>query len=86
MRNEKGSILMAMIPVFALLFISVGISVYKSNSVLKNASSTLEEMERELQNEQNYLDNLYNYTDYNYTDYYDDDYDDYDYYNMIQDY
>lgn len=86
MRKEKGSILMAMIPVFAILIIT-GLTVYyKANSTLKSTSSTLEEMERELQNEQNYLNNMYNYTDYNYTDYYDDDYDDYDYYNMTQDY
>lgn len=80
MRNEKGSILMMMIPVFAILIISMGISVYnQANENFRNTESTLNEIEKELKNEQNYLDNMYNYTDYNYTDYYDDDYDDYDY-------
>ena len=80
MRKEKGLMLMAMIPVFAILIISMGISVYnQANENFRNTESTLNEIEKELKNEQNYLDNMYNYTDYNYTDYYHDDYDDYDY-------
>lgn len=80
MRNEKGSILMMMIPVFAILTISVGISVYNNaNETFRSTQSELNEIERKFQDEQNYLDSVYNYTDYNYTDYYDDDYDDYDY-------
>lgn len=78
MRKEKGLMLMAMIPVFAILIISAGIAVY-NNAKFSSTQSELNEIERELKNEQNYLDNMYNYTDYNYTDYYDDDYDDYDY-------
>ena len=80
MRKEKGLMLMAMIPVFSILIISMVISVYnQANENFRNTESTLNEIEKELKNEQNYLDNMYNYTDYNYTDYYDDDYDDYDY-------
>ena len=80
MRNEKGSILMMMIPVFAILIISAGIAVYNNSiETFRSTQSELNEIERKFQDEQNYLDSVYNYTDYNYTDYYDDDYDDYDY-------
>ncbi len=80
MKENKGSILIALLPMLAILFIGIGISVYNSsNGVLERAEEANREFESYSNNYGNYYNNDYDYDDYNYDDYdYDDDYDDFE--------
>jgi len=74
MKENKGSILIAILPMLAILFIGIGISVYNSsNGVLERAEEANREFEEYSNNYENYYNN--DYDDYDYDDY---DYDDFE--------
>jgi len=69
MKENKGSILIMLLPMLAILFIGIGISVYNSsNGVLERA----EEASREFDDYTNSYGNYY--SNYMEDDYYDDYY------------
>jgi hypothetical protein len=73
MKNERGSIIMVAIPLFAVLFISIGLYVYNSASHIERSLDMPNGYE--ISNYSNYIDD--NDSDYDFEDEDTDDYSSY---------